>query len=327
IQTPQKPAVFDPALLREDLTELWRQHQKQEQTLRQELLNRLTELKNHAHKHAELNLLETGDGRSCAEGLSEFQDELVRVLYDFTIQHVYRAHNPSAAERIAIVATGGYGRGALAPGSDIDLLFLLPYKQTAWGESVVEYMLYILWDMGFKVGHATRSIEQSIRFAKSDMTIRTSLLDSRFLWGEESLYEEFQVEFKDKVIDGTAREFIVAKLEERNERHERSGSSRYMVEPNVKDGKGGQRDLHTLHWLAKYLNYNTEASDIPNSGVFTMEEYHSFKHCDNFLWTIRCHLHFLTKRAEERISFDVQKSMAERLGYADRKGLQAVERF
>lgn len=323
----QKSPYFNPEQFREELTELWQTHQKQPTELRKEVLKKLTDLKNHAHKHAELGLMENGSGRDCAEGLSNFQDELIRVIYDFTTSHVYRAQNPSAAERIAIVATGGYGRGALAPGSDIDLLFLLPYKQTAWGESVIEYMLYLLWDIGFKVGHATRSIEQSIKFAKSDMTIRTGMLDSRYLWGEQSLYDDFTQQYKEKVVHGSAREFIEAKLEERDERHQRSGSSRYMVEPNIKDGKGGQRDLHTLHWIAKYLTLESTGGDIANSGVFTAEEFHTFRHCDDFLWTVRCHLHFLTKRPDERITFDLQKSMAERLGYNDRKGMQAVERF
>ncbi len=318
---------FDPDDLRQELSDLWRTHQKNESKLRSEILSRLCALKKHAHAQAENKLLQDGDGRLCSEGLSLFQDELIRVIYDFTTWHIYRASNPTAAERIAIVATGGYGRGALAPGSDIDLLFLLPYKQTAWGESVIEYILYLLWDMGFKVGHATRSVEQSIRFAKEDMTIRTALVDSRFLWGEEPLFDEFVTQFKDQVIKGSARDFIEAKLEERDERHKRSGTSRYMVEPNIKDGKGGQRDLHTLHWIAKYLTFEKDHPDLSTSGIFTQEEYHTFKHCDDFLWTVRCHLHFLTGRPEERISFDHQKAMAERLGYRHSDGMQAVERF
>ncbi len=318
---------FDPDDLRQELSDLWRAHQKNESKLRSEILSRLWALKKHAHGQAENKLLQDGDGRLCSEALSLFQDELIRVLYDFTTWHVYRASNPTAAERIAIVATGGYGRGALAPGSDIDLLFLLPYKQTAWGESVIEYILYLLWDMGFKVGHATRSVEQSIRFAKEDMTIRTALIDSRFLWGEHPLFDEFINKFKEQIIKGSTREFIEAKLEERDQRHKRSGASRYMVEPNIKDGKGGQRDLHTLHWIAKYVTFEQNNPDLSTSEIFTQEEYHTFKHCDDFLWTVRCHLHFLTGRAEERISFDHQKAMAERLGYRESDGMQAVERF
>lgn len=318
---------FDPEQLRKELSTLFKDNQGDQNNMRSLLLGRLNELKKHAHQQAETALMETGDGRACAEGLSLFQDELIRLLYDFTTTHIYRVSNPTAAERICVVATGGYGRGALAPGSDIDLLFLLPYKQTAWGESVIEYMLYLLWDMGFKVGHATRSIEQTIRFAKQDITTRTALLDSRYLWGEHSLFDDFIRDFGSNVVKGTAREFIEAKLEERDDRHKRSGSSRYMVEPNVKDGKGGQRDLHTLHWIAKYLTFETMDNDIAHFGFFTEEEAATFKHCDDFLWTVRCHLHFLTNRPEERISFELQKSMANRLGYAQREGMQAVERF
>lgn len=322
-----KAPFFNPDTLRAELSELWREHQKNETTLRKEVLAKLCALKKHAHTQAEITLLEDGDGRTCVTSLSLFQDELIRVIYDFTTKHIYRASNPTSAERIAILATGGYGRGCLAPGSDIDLLFLLPYKQTAWGESVIEYLLYLLWDMGFKVGHATRSVEQSIRFAKEDMTIRTAMVDSRFLWGEKPLFDAFLKDFKEKVVKGTAREFIEAKLNERDERHQRSGTSRYMVEPNVKDGKGGQRDLHTLHWIAKYLTFEETHADLSTSGIFTSKEFHSFKHCDDFLWTVRCHLHFLTGRPEERISFDHQRPMAERLGYRDSDGMLAVERF
>ena len=127
------------------------------------------------------------------------------MLYDYTVAHVYRATNPSDAERMAIVATGGYGRGLLAPDSDIDLLFLLPYKQTPWGESVAEYMLYVLWDLGFKVGHATRTIDQCIKLGTSDITIRTSLLDARLIHGDAQLYARFEQRFRTEVVEGTAR--------------------------------------------------------------------------------------------------------------------------
>ena len=154
---------------------------------------------------------------------------------------------------MTVVATGGYGRGLMAPGSDIDLLFLLPYKQTAWGESVAEAMLYCLWDMGLKVGHATRSVAECIRQAKADMTIRTALLEARYLFGDAKLFDELTARFDKEVVQGTAPEFVAAKLAEREERHRRAGQSRYLVEPNVKDGKGGLRDLHTLFWIAKYV--------------------------------------------------------------------------
>ena len=141
----------------------------------------------------------------------------------------------------------------MAPESDIDLLFVLPYKQTAWGEQVAEAILYCLWDMGLKVGHATRSVDECIRQARADMTIRTAVLETRFLTGDAALYDELVERFDKEVVEGTAAEFVTAKLAEREERHRRSGQSRYLVEPNVKDGKGGLRDLHTLFWIAKYV--------------------------------------------------------------------------
>jgi UTP:GlnB (protein PII) uridylyltransferase len=209
-------------------------------------------LKN-ARTTAEAQLSADGNGRRCATGLSHFTDELIRLIYDYTTAHVYRATNPSDAERMAIVATGGFGRGLLAPSSDIDLLFLLPYKQTPWGESVAEYMLYLLWDLGLKVGHATRTVDQCLKLAVSDFTILTALLDQRLIHGDEELYREHKKRFWAEVVTSSmARRFVEAKMAERDERHRRTGESRYLVEPNVKDGKGGLRDLHTLHWLAMY---------------------------------------------------------------------------
>src|SRR5665648_537151 len=228
---------------------------------------------------------------------------------------------------MAVVAQGGYGRGLLAPGSDIDLLFLLPYKQTAWGESVAEYMLYLLWDLGFKVGHATRTIAQCVRLSLADMTIRTALLDARLILGDANLFAEFQQSFRKNVLEVDARAFVEAKLAEQNARHSRSGASRYLVEPNIKEGPGGLRDLHTLHWLAKHLYPDKAEEEFVEAGVFTRNEYRSFRRCEFFLWTVRCNLHFLTNRPEERLSFDLQRAMADRLGYRGHAGLSAVERF
>ncbi|MGI9386744.1 MAG: [protein-PII] uridylyltransferase, partial [Methyloligellaceae bacterium] len=313
---------------REILTEIFHSEGENAETARTRVLTHLKEVIRTARATAEKTLLDHGSGRRCAGDLSNFQDQLTALIFDYATTHVYRAHNPSDAERMAVVATGGYGRSLLAPGSDIDLLFLLPYKQTAWGESVIEYVLYFLWDLGFKVGHATRNVDQAIRLARSDMTIRTSMLDARLIFGDEDLFAELEDRFHRDIVKGTEREFIAAKLAERDARHDRSGTSRYVVEPNLKDGKGGLRDLHTLHWLTKYL-YDSGPGDEASvaSGLFTAEEFQSFNRCEDFLWTIRCNLHFLTGRDEERISFDVQQEMAERLGYTDRGGLRGVERF
>ena len=318
---------FDTAELDQELSQILAEKKGNADAARGQLLARLKTLVGDARAAARAQLNLDGNGRQCAEGLSLFQDALIRLIFDFTVNHVYRADNPSDSERMAVVATGGYGRGLMAPGSDVDLLFLLPYKQTAWGESVVEYVLYILWDLKFKVGHAVRTVPQCVRLAKEDMTIRTALLDSRFILGDAPLFADLETHFQQEVVHGSARDFIEAKLAERDERHLQSGESRYRVEPNIKDGKGGLRDLHTLHWLAKYVHGESPGAVSMEAGVFDAEEYHTYRKCDDFLWTIRCHLHFLAGRAEERLTFDVQESMAERLGYTSHGGLRAVERF
>jgi [protein-PII] uridylyltransferase len=280
-----------------------------------------------ARAAAQKLLLKDRHGRRCAERLCLVQDEIIRILYGAATEHLYRTQIPSGAERMAVVATGGYGRGLMAPESDIDLLFILPYKQTAWGEQVAEAILYCLWDMGLKVGHATRSVDESIRQARGDMTIRTAILEMRFLTGDRPLYDELVDRFDKEVVQGTAAEFVTAKLAEREERHRRAGQSRYLVEPNVKDGKGGLRDLHTLFWIAKYVYRVRETDELLERGVFDAQEYRTFRRCADFLWSVRCNLHFLSGRAEERLSFDLQREIAVRLGYTSHPGMQDVERF
>src|SRR4051812_36790658 len=189
---PRQAPYFDLDLLRHEASALAHAYSGQDSTLRKVLVDRLRQLVEEARTTAKRQLEQDGDGRACALGLARFQDALIKLIYMFTTEHVYPARNPSAAERMAVAAQGGYGREMLAPGSDIDLLFLLPYKQTAWGESVAEYMLYLLWDLGFKVGHATRTIDQCVRLSLSDMTIRTALLDMWLILGDEALYAEFQ---------------------------------------------------------------------------------------------------------------------------------------
>ena len=162
-------------------------------------------------------------GTEVVRSLSFLVDQLIRTLYDFVTEAVYPAANPTAGEHLAIVAVGGYGRGELAPFSDIDLLFLHPYKTTPYTEQVVEYLLYTLWDVGLKVGHATRSVEDSLRQARSDLTIRTALLEARFLWGDQMLYSELKQQLENAVFKGSAAEFVVAKLAERDQRHSRLG--------------------------------------------------------------------------------------------------------
>src|SRR5256712_1414336 len=319
--------LFDAAAVAAELETIVRQHAGNERELRTALSHRLRAALVEGRAATERMLREDRHGRLCAERLCFMQDELIRLLFEFAGQQLYRSDNPSEAERMAVIATGGYGRGLLAPGSDIDLLFLLPYKQTAWGESVAEAILYCLWDMGLKVGHATRSVDECVRLAKADMTIRTAVLEARYLFGDRALFDELIARFDRNVVQHTAAEFVAAKLAEREERHRRAGQSRYLVEPNVKDGKGGLRDLHTLFWIAKYVYRVREPQELLGRSVFDEQEYKLFRRCEDFLWSVRCHMHFLTGRAEERLSFDIQREIAVRLGYTEHPGLQDVERF
>jgi [protein-PII] uridylyltransferase len=296
-------------------------------TLRQWLVPELRAILDAGRAEAEAALLRDGDGMACVRRLSGLMDRVIQALHDSVVRHLYPADNPSSAEKLAIVATGGYGRGTLAPGSDVDLLFLLPYKQTAWGESVVEAMLYVLWDMKLKVGHATRSVDVCIREAKADMTIRTALLEARFLLGDQALYDSLMARFDKEVVKGTGAEFADAKLKERDARVTKAGASRYLVEPNVKDGKGGLRDLNTLFWISKYVYRVREPEELVEAGLFTREEFRLFARCEEFLWRVRCHMHFATGRAEERLGFDLQRQLAERMGYSARGALSGVERF
>ena len=321
--------LIDSTLLREELTSLTRPNSGDGSTaaVRSLVLAALKDRLAAGKRLAERLLIEDGSGTACAQRISHIMDEIIRVLYDFAATHVYGTKNASATERMAIVAVGGYGRGTLAPGSDIDLLFLLPYKQTPCGEQIVEYMLYILWDMGLKVGHATRNVDECVRLSRSDTTIRTGILEARCIWGERPLFENLLERFDREVVKGTGPEYVQAKLGERDDRHAKAGESRYLVEPNVKDGKGGLRDLQTLFWIAKYFYRVRSAEELIKEGVFTRAEYNQFLKAEDFLWAVRCHMHFLTGKAEERLHFDIQPEIAKRLGYTTHPGMSGVERF
>jgi [protein-PII] uridylyltransferase len=280
-----------------------------------------------ARKAAEAELIETGKGTRCAMSLCAAEDEIIRAVHQFAVREVYPVDNPSGAEMVSIAAVGGYGRGTLAPGSDIDLLFILPYKQTPWGEQVTEYILYMLWDLGQKVGHAVRSVDDCIRMARSDMTVRTATLEARYLTGDRTLFEQLVKRFETEIMPKTGPEFIAAKMAEREERHRQMGNTRYVVEPNVKDGKGGLRDLNTLFWIGKYFFKVKTGAELVGKGVLSASEYRLFQRAEDFLWAIRCNLHFITGRADEKLTFEVQPDLAERLGYHDRAGMLGVERL
>ncbi|SEM61464.1 UTP--GlnB (protein PII) uridylyltransferase, GlnD [Roseovarius tolerans] len=266
------------------------------------------------------------DARPATRAYCWLTDCIILSALDLATQHMHPLPNPTGSERIAVFAVGGYGRGEMAPQSDVDLLFLTPYKITPWAESVIESMLYILWDLRLKVGHASRTIRDCLRLGSDDFTIRTALLENRFLAGEDSLAAKLNQRLRDNLFKGTERQFTEAKLEERDARHEKQGE-RYMVEPNVKEGKGGLRDLQSLFWIAKYLHHVKDVSELVALGMFTRDEFSTFLRAENFLWAVRCHLHLISGRPNEQLTFDMQLEVAARMGYSDSAGRRGVEIF
>ncbi|HEX9946143.1 MAG TPA: [protein-PII] uridylyltransferase [Allosphingosinicella sp.] len=263
-------------------------------------------------------------GSESAAAYAFLTDQIVRLAYDRALAGLPA---PGPADRLLLLAVGGYGRGEMALHSDVDIAFVTPGKPGPRAVQAVEAVLYLLWDLGLKLGPSTRSLEELIDLAGTDHTVRTALLEARWLWGDEPLFDEVQARFWKEVVAGKAKSFVTEKLEERNARHRRMGDSRYVVEPNVKEGKGGLRDLHTLFWIGKYAYQVRSVADLVGVGLLSQTELHQFQRAERFLWAVRCHLHLVAGRAEERLTFDYQREIAARMRYADRPGKSPVERF
>ena len=266
---------------------------------------------------------EPGNGRAAAQATAFLHDQLVRLTYDFVSGRLV----DDPVEGLSLVGLGGTGRGEMAPFSDLDLMLLTAKAPSAEQERAAEAMLHLLWDLKLKVGHSIRSTSQLIALARTDMTVRTAFLEARWLWGDGALFDSAMRRFRKEVVAGTAAEFVAAKLAERDERHVKMGDSRYVVEPNVKDGKGGLRDLHTLYWIGKYVHRVERPGDLVGAGLLTAAEFRRFDRAERFFWSVRCHLHLLAGRPEERLSFEYQPRIAGIMNYADRPGKSAVERF
>ena len=267
---------------------------------------------------------EPSDGRSAASATAFLHDQLVRLAFDFSVE---RSAGRKPGGDLALVGLGGTGRGEMAPHSDLDLMLLTAKAPTAAQEKIAEAVLHLLWALKIKIGHSIRSVEQLIALTKSDLTIRTAVLEARWLWGATEPFDLAMRRYRKEVVAGTAADFVAAKLAERDQRHVRMGDSRYVVEPNVKDGKGGLRDLHTLYWIGKYVHGVERAADLVGAGLLSAVEYRKFDRAERFFWAVRCHLHALTGRAEDRLGFEHQRQIAELMHYADRPGKTAVERF
>ena len=324
-RVPGQRAIVSRRELSSTITALAEEHGEK---ARPPILKALQSALEQGRSELERRLLEKPSaGHEITLGYAFLTDQLVRVIYDYVTTHVFPERNRTTAERLAILAVGGYGRAEMAPQSDVDIAFITPMKRAPWCEQVIEAMLYLFWDLGLKVGHSSRTISDTMRMANEDLTIRTALLEGRFVWGDQGIYEELRQRFWAEVARGNEQKFLKQKLEERNERHKRMGDSRYVVEPNVKEGKGGLRDLQTLYWIGKYMHRVESAADLVDVGLLTNSEYRSFRRAEGFLLAVRCHMHVLTGRAEDRLTFDLQRQVAERMNFADRPGKSAVERF
>jgi len=267
------------------------------------------------------------EARAMVRAQACLTDGLVCAAFWVAQTYLHPAPNPTEAERIAIVAVGGYGRAEMAPHSDVDLLFLAPWKVTPWAESLIESMLYLFWDLKLKVGHSCRTVKDCLRQARDDMTVRTALLEHRFIAGHQALAQDLGERLWADLFRTTGPQFIEAKLVERADRHKRQGGQRYVLEPNVKEGKGGLRDLQTLYWIGKYLHRVPNPEGLVQAGLFSREEYDTFTRAEDFLWAVRCHLHLITGRATDQLTFDQQVEVAARMGYRDAGGRRAVEIF
>ncbi|MDV6331508.1 [protein-PII] uridylyltransferase [Asticcacaulis sp. 201] len=348
---PLSPAYrIDGVLLRAALTEAYEQSSGETLDLRKRAVAILKEALDLSRASILERIDEHKGGQATAKALSKITDDIVSALWDFTLTHVYRARNPTEGERLALMAVGGYGRGELAPYSDLDLLFLRAWKETSHSESVIEFILYTLWDLGLKVGHSSRTVDETIKYARGDHTIMTALLERRLICGDKGLAKNLEDKFNHEGLKSQAFSFVAAKLEERDQRHIKAGTTRFVVEPNIKEGKGGLRDLHTLFWIAKYLagqrtfEENLKRQGRPSAAptpeppapkgqwgvldaLLTDKERGIFMRAFDFLWKVRIVMHTAAGRGEERLTFDLQPEVARRMGFIDREGEPNVERF
>ncbi len=254
--------------------------------------------------------------------------QLRTALIDDVLREAYARHEsllPNTVS-VALVAVGGYGRGELHPASDIDLLLLQDSPRYANTQAFAEPFLRFLWDIGLTVGHSVRSHHDCLRVARSDLTVMTNLMEARLLTGDEALLARLAHDLASPSLWSSAR-FFDAKLAEQRSRHTRYDDTGYNLEPNVKEGPGGLRDIHTIGWITQRHFGSADLHDLVKVGFLDEREYHTLIDARNFLWQIRNGLHLLARRREDRLLFDHQRTLAQKMGYVDRPGRLAVEQF
>lgn len=241
-------------------------------------------------------------------------------------------------EDAALLAVGGYGRGELHPYSDVDLLLLhdaehsleecidgQPNPNQKFIENLQQFIT-LLWDIGLEIGHSVRTVDECIKEAENDITIISNLMESRLITGDSKLYEQLACQLSPDYIWPT-KDFTAAKIEEKKQRYRKFNETAYNLEPNIKEGPGGLRDIQIIGWVAK-RHFDVESlKELVGHNFLTPHEYEQLENGQNFLWKIRFALHVLCKRHEERLLFDYQRELAQQFGYSDCEGKLAVECF
>ena len=270
------------------------------------------------------------DGASGAEviaALTELVDGLIIGRYRNVVRRMDERAVEAGFQHCCLVALGGYGRRELAPYSDIDLMFLYRPEAAAVVPELVRQMLHQLWDIGFQVGHSVRTIQDCLELASTDLTIRTSMMEARFLAGSPQLFQEFRRRYFRRVVARGADRFIEHKLEERRREYEKFGETVYLLEPNVKKSKGGLRDLHLLQWAGMARHQAATILDLSDRGILSRQDYRALNEAREFVWRVRAFMHLHAGMAQEILSFDEQVWLAERFGFQDHQHLLAVEQF
>lgn len=246
-------------------------------------------------------------------------DRLITYLFAAATQ-LYARRNPRLHQRCTVLAQGGYGRGELNPYSDIDLLFLYHWKISPYVETVCDTLYYSLLDAGFVVGHAVRNTRECVRLANQDLQVKTALLDSRYLCGDEQLTREFTTALEREILGKNSERFFQEKARESQERHRRHGDSIYMLEPHLKEGKGGLRDLHTAGWLVKVKFKVQDLRELIPKGVVSAATLAEVEEAQDFLWWVRNGLHLSEHAEQDLLTFERQEALAPALGFVDVAG-------
>src|SRR6266480_6104391 len=259
-----------------------------------------------------------GSGRDICARRGELVDVILRHIFTAAASAVGK---PETA--LALIALGGYGRGELNPFSDVDVMLLHgdgAGKVSPYVEGMAEQILYLLWDIGFKVGHSTRSMKEALTQANRDMLTKTAMLESRFLAGDRTLAREFRDQFRAKCVGGSEREYVEMRMRDQEARHRKFGDSVYMQEPNLKNGCGGLRDYQNLLWMSYFKEGSLSTNQLVGKDWLSESDQRRIERAYDFLLRLRTDLHYATGRATDILHLNLQEQIARRLNYSSRNG-------